>query len=121
MKQSHFPRTRVIGVFAAIIALLIVGGLTYIIVVGILLSDHMNAANQQPMSSNSDASAQDSVWYTVKSNDSLWSIAAEQLGNGSAYTAIKELNRDVLKGSDQVKPNMRLRLRARTVSSASAQ
>ncbi|HWE94825.1 MAG TPA: LysM peptidoglycan-binding domain-containing protein [Tepidisphaeraceae bacterium] len=57
-------------------------------------------------------------WYTVKENDSLWKIAAEQLGDGNAYAAIKDLNRDVLKGHDDVRPNMRLRLPAKPVASA---
>ena len=30
--------------------------------------------------------------YTVQRGDSLWSIAAEQLGDGSRYTEIIELN-----------------------------
>jgi LysM repeat protein len=30
--------------------------------------------------------------YTVKSGDSLWAIAAKQLGNGNRYTEIKSLN-----------------------------
>lgn len=30
--------------------------------------------------------------YTVKSGDSLWAIAAKQLGNGNRYTEIKTLN-----------------------------
>lgn len=30
--------------------------------------------------------------YTVKSGDSLWAIAAKQLGNGNRYTEIKALN-----------------------------
>lgn len=30
--------------------------------------------------------------YTVKSNDSLWAIAAKQLGNGNRYKEIKSLN-----------------------------
>jgi nucleoid-associated protein YgaU len=54
----------------------------------------------------------------VKENDSLWSIAADQLGSGGSWTAIKELNADVLKGSDVVRPNMKLRLPAKPVASA---
>ena len=30
--------------------------------------------------------------YTVKAGDSLWRIAAQQLGNGSRYKEIKTLN-----------------------------
>lgn len=30
--------------------------------------------------------------YTVKAGDSLWAIAAKQLGNGSRYKEIKSLN-----------------------------
>ncbi|WP_428937701.1 LysM peptidoglycan-binding domain-containing protein [Fontivita pretiosa] len=57
-------------------------------------------------------------WYIVKENDSLWKIASEQLGNPAAVTAIKELNKETLKGSDVVHPNMRLRLPARPLARA---
>lgn len=56
-------------------------------------------------------------WYTVKANDSLWKIASEQMGDAAAVASIKELNRDVLKGTDIVKPNMKLRLPAKPVAS----
>jgi LysM repeat protein len=68
-------------------------------------------APRQPVSS------QPEYWYTVKENDSLWKIAETQLGDGNAYTAIKELNKETLKGSDVVTPNMKLRLPARPVAS----
>ena len=45
-------------------------------------------------------------------------IAAEQLGSGNAWLQIKELNKDVLRNGEGVLPNMRLRLPARSVSSA---
>jgi len=54
--------------------------------------------------------------YTVKENDTLWKIASEQLGSGARYTEIVELNKDVLKGGAQVRPNMRLRLPAKAVA-----
>ena len=56
-------------------------------------------------------------FYTVKENDNLWKIAANQLGDGTAWATIKELNKDVLKGGEAVKPNMRLRLPAKPVAS----
>lgn len=53
-------------------------------------------------------------WYTVKGDDSLWRIAEAELGSGTAWTQIRDLNKDVLKGSETVHPNMRLRLPAKT-------
>ncbi len=51
--------------------------------------------------------------YTVKSGDSLWKIAAEQLGDPRAVESIKQLNQEQLHGSDIVRPDMKLRLPAR--------
>jgi phage tail protein X len=59
-------------------------------------------------------------WYTVKENDNLWKIAARELGDGNAWTAIKELNRDVLKGGEIVRENMRLRLPAKPGNATAA-
>jgi len=38
--------------------------------------------------------------YTVKDGDSLWKIAASQLGNGGRFEEIAKLNADVLKGRE---------------------
>jgi nucleoid-associated protein YgaU len=57
-------------------------------------------------------------WYTVKQGDSLWRIATEQCGNAGAVPAIKELNKDALKGTEIVKVDMKLRLPSRPVASA---
>ena len=51
--------------------------------------------------------------YTVQRGDSLWSIAAEQLGDGSRYTEIMELNG--LNGTE-IHPGMQLKLPVQTVS-----
>jgi nucleoid-associated protein YgaU len=60
------------------------------------------------------------TWYTVKENDNLWKIAAEQLGSGNAWTQIRDLNQDVLKGQDRLSPNMRIKLpKQQPVASAS--
>jgi nucleoid-associated protein YgaU len=56
--------------------------------------------------------------YTVKDNDSLWKIASEQLGSGNRWAEIRDLNPDVLKGSEQVHANMRLKLPAKAVASS---
>jgi nucleoid-associated protein YgaU len=63
-------------------------------------------ASAAPASSPTDNFA----WYTVKENDNLWKIAAEQLGTGNAWTQIRDLNQDLLRGEDRVRPNMRIRL-----------
>ncbi|MCC6423973.1 MAG: LysM peptidoglycan-binding domain-containing protein [Phycisphaerales bacterium] len=56
--------------------------------------------------------------YTAKEGDSLWRIAEEQLGDGRLYTMIKDLNKEVLKGGETVKPGMVLRMPPRQVASA---
>jgi len=57
------------------------------------------------------------TWYTVKENDSLWRIASDQLGTGTAVKQIKELNADVLKGSDNLQVGTRLRIPPKPVAS----
>ena len=57
-------------------------------------------------------------WYVVKENDNLWRIANEQLGSGNAWTQIKDLNKDILKGGETVHVNMRLRLPGKPLASA---
>ena len=49
------------------------------------------------------------AWYTVQAGDTLWSIAADEVGTPRAVAAIRDLNRDVFRG-DHVRPHMRLRL-----------
>jgi len=50
------------------------------------------------------------VKYVVREGDSLWSIAAEQLGNGSRYKEISKLNANVLKDENDLTVGMRLSL-----------
>jgi nucleoid-associated protein YgaU len=63
--------------------------------------------------------AQAKTGYIVKSGDTLWSIAVDQLGDANAVSAIKYLNRDVLGDSDRLRPNMKLRLPAKSTAVAS--
>lgn len=54
-----------------------------------------------------------SGWYVVRKGDSLWKIAAAQLGSGSRYTEISKLNANVLDDEDNLVIGMRLRMPAR--------
>jgi len=51
--------------------------------------------------------------YLVKESDSLWQIAAEQLGNGNRYEEIIELNKSVITDADTLVVGMKLKLPAR--------
>lgn len=57
-------------------------------------------------------------WYTVKENENLWKIASEHLGSGNAWTQIRDLNQDILKGENQVRSNTRIRIPNKPVASA---
>jgi nucleoid-associated protein YgaU len=65
------------------------------------------------------AAQPNTVWYTVKDNDNLWRIASRELGDGNLWTAIRDINKDVLKGGETVKANMRIRLPQRGSATAS--
>jgi nucleoid-associated protein YgaU len=69
---------------------------------------HLLAANghrqQQP---------EQSSWHVVREGDSLWRIAAEQLGDGNRYSEIVKLNAGVLDNEDNLSVGMRLRMPAR--------
>jgi nucleoid-associated protein YgaU len=60
-------------------------------------------------------------WYTVKPGESLWRIATDQCGKASAVAAIKELNKDLLRGPDhdQVQAGMKIRLPGKPLAQAS--
>jgi len=57
--------------------------------------------------------AEQSRWYVVQEGDSLWRIAAEQLGEGSRYIEIAELNAGILDDEDSLVVGTRLRIPAR--------
>jgi len=54
--------------------------------------------------------ARRSGWYVVREGDSLWCIAAEQLGAGGRYSEIAELNADILYDENALCLGMRLRM-----------
>lgn len=49
-------------------------------------------------------------WYTVQSGDSLWKIAASQLGSGTRCDEIAKLNVETLSSSETLDVGMKLRL-----------
>jgi len=51
--------------------------------------------------------------YVVRDGDSLWRIAAEQLGDGNRYIDIAKLNADILNDQDSLDVGMRLKLPAK--------
>jgi LysM repeat protein len=56
------------------------------------------------------ADSQKANQYIVREGDTLWRIAAEQLGNGSRYKEISKLNANVLKDENDLTIGMRLSL-----------
>ncbi len=56
------------------------------------------------------AGAASAETYTVKSGDTLSSIAQAKLGNAGAYMKIFDLNKDQLTDPDKIKPGQVLRL-----------
>ncbi|MEO7743735.1 MAG: LysM peptidoglycan-binding domain-containing protein [Usitatibacter sp.] len=48
--------------------------------------------------------------YVVKSGDSLSKIALNLYGNGNAWKAIFEANRDILKDPDKIQPGQKLKI-----------
>jgi nucleoid-associated protein YgaU len=51
--------------------------------------------------------------YVVKEGDSLWKIAASQLGDGNRYKDIVKLNSDVLSSEDDIAVGMQLKMPAK--------
>lgn len=73
------------------------------------LFEKVKSIGQKHLSAETSEVKQSKV-YVVREGDSLWKIAAEQLGNGNLYTEISELNSDILEDEDTLFVGMRLRL-----------
>lgn len=57
-----------------------------------------------------DAPAEESVFYTVKSGDTLSKIAKQQYGDANKYNIIFEANKPMLKHPDKIYPGQNLRI-----------
>lgn len=72
-------------------------------------SSHPAAAAVDPPPRETSG-APNNATYTVKSGDCLWNIARKQLGDGSRWKEIYELNRDKIKNPNLIYPNQTLTL-----------
>ena len=59
------------------------------------------------------ATAKPGSVYVVKEGDSLWKIAASQLGDGNRYKDIVKLNSDILSSEDDIAVGMQLKMPAK--------
>jgi nucleoid-associated protein YgaU len=57
--------------------------------------------------------ASDARWYVVQDGDSLWKIAAAQLGSGTRSEELTNLNSDILKNPNNLQVGQKIRLPAR--------
>ena len=71
--------------------------------------EKVKSIGTRSLSTNHDKEKQ-SIPYIVRQDDNLWQIAAEQLGNGSRYKEIRELNANIIKNENDLQVGMLLRL-----------
>ena len=64
--------------------------------------EKVKSIGREHLSSNKGRTAEPSRKYTVREGDSLWRIAAEQLGDGSRYTEVAKLNAGILSDEDSL-------------------
>jgi nucleoid-associated protein YgaU len=67
-------------------------------------------ANTRKQTTTKQDSAKTGRIYIVKEGDSLWRIAADQLGDGNRYKEIVKLNSSVLSSEDDIQVDMELKL-----------
>ncbi len=75
--------------------------------------EKVKSIGREHLSSNKGRTAEPSKKYTVREGDSLWRIAAEQLGDGSRYTEVAKLNADILSDEDSLTVGTSLKIPAR--------
>jgi len=74
---------------------------------------HLPAGADKPAPTAKADSSKPGRVYVVKEGDSLWRIAAEQLGNGNRYKEIVSINSDILSSEDDIQVDMKLKLPAK--------
>ncbi len=59
---------------------------------------------------NGEQVAGDDEFYVIQKGDTLWKIAEKAYGNGAKYTAIVEVNKEVIKDADKIFPGQKIRI-----------
>ena len=75
--------------------------------------EKVTSIGREHLSLNKPDPAKKGKLYTVRDGDSLWKIAADQLGDGSRYMEVAKLNDDVLSDEDSLTVGMTLKMPAR--------
>lgn len=76
----------------------------------------VESVGQQHSTANADkpaATAKSGSVYVVKEGDSLWKIAATQLGDGNRYREIVKMNSNILSSEDDIAIGMQLKMPAK--------
>ena len=74
--------------------------------------EKVKSIGRERLSLNKPGPAKKGKSYTVRDGDSLWKIAADQLGDGSRYMEVAKLNDDVLSDEDSLTVGMTLKMPA---------
>jgi nucleoid-associated protein YgaU len=75
--------------------------------------ESVSQKNSAANTSKPAAAAKTGSVYVVKEGDSLWKIAATQLGDGNRYREIVKINSDVLSSEDDIAVGMQLKMPAK--------
>jgi len=70
----------------------------------------VESIGQRHLSADGRQAKKQDRFYVVREDDTLWRIAAEQLGSGYRYTEIARINADVLEDQDNLPVGLRLKL-----------
>jgi len=70
----------------------------------------VESIGQRHLSANGRQAKKNDRFYVVREDDTLWRIAAEQLGDGYRHAEITRMNADVLEDQDNLPVGLRLKL-----------
>lgn len=71
---------------------------------------YQNADKKEQKQEGKSSTSSEYGTYTVKSGDNLWAIAEKQLGAGSRWQEIYNLNKDIISNPDLIQPGWNLKI-----------